>query len=203
MRNLQWQTVPQKSTCKQCCGLRESSDGHRIHFLGLALALSPRDPLLAPSTLHPPMVALPSQNMVSPFPLPLQVVGGGHSQLECVGITIEDHKRFRTSTAHLICHPCSRSSAVEIDANMPLTHPSEQGAHAFVFRFYASDSIFMNADYLSWKWDSIVSSPLFLLWIRVFYFILVCFFSYQVVQISWYIVTTFFALVIVFVMDGC
>ena len=33
-----------------------------------------------------------------------------------------------------------------MDANMPSTHPSEQGAHASVFQFYASDSIFMNAD---------------------------------------------------------
>jgi hypothetical protein len=60
--------------------------------------------------------------------------------------------------------------------------------------------IFTNADYLSWKWDSIVSSPLLLLQIRVF--ILFCFLA-----IKWFrLVDTcysFFALVVVFAMDGC
>ena len=71
MCSLQWQTVSQKSTYEQSCGLRESSDGHRIPFLGLSPMLSPRDPFLSPSTLRPPMVAAPSQNTVSlPFPLP-------------------------------------------------------------------------------------------------------------------------------------
>jgi hypothetical protein len=57
-----------------------------------------------------------------------------------------------------------------MDANMPSIHPSEQGAHASVFRFYAFDSIFMNVDYglfkLEMRFNS--SSPLFLLWIPYF-----------------------------------
>jgi len=47
---------------------------------------------------------------------------------------------------HRICHPCSCSSVVEMDVNMLSTHPSVQGAHASIFRFYASDLIFTNAD---------------------------------------------------------
>jgi hypothetical protein len=68
-----------------------------------------------------------------------------------VGIAIEDHKQFHTSMARRICHPRNHNSAVEIDANTPSTHPSEQGAHASILQFYASDLIFTNADYLSWK----------------------------------------------------
>ena len=172
MRSLQWQTMSQKSTCEQYCGLCETSGSHRIPFLGLAWPLRylhmthsyplPRSVLLW--WWRPTKTRFPS-----PFPY--------HRKQSSVAT----HSWVLASPSRStngFTHPWLAASIpyVAIVASSKWTQTRRQPTLASeVHMLPYFDSMLLIrylrmriADYLSWKWDSIVSTPLFLL--RIPYF---------------------------------
>jgi hypothetical protein len=126
----------------------ESSEGQRIPFLGLAWPLH----YLHVTHYYPLPYSILSwwrRPAKTRFPSPFPYHTASSHRRPLIVECWHCHRGPQTElNLHGLPHlsPTCHSSTIEMDANTPSTHPSEEGAHAFVFWFYDSDSIFTNAD---------------------------------------------------------